>query len=266
MPAFRRQQRLRQPFARPIAQTNRQVSETPQLDVWLLRLSQIAQIGLFLFTVGAIYFTVIPLYQKALLDEAIAKREVELKDANTALEGAYASVRSEVIKDYAFFASAKCTGLLERPAPLPAFGQTAPARPSPADRLFAIDVPACLTNAAKESVSLRELRPEDRKLFDLRLSVLGKEVLTLRQHGMVELKEVPARAEANPSALPPPDGFSGRWLEFLATRESSEQHQQHVREATIAAEQRRIATAYADALREKISTLKAIEWAKRDSS
>ena len=48
-------------------------------DKWLPRLSHFSQFGLFIFTVGTIYFTVIPLYQKALLEEAIAKKEIELR-------------------------------------------------------------------------------------------------------------------------------------------------------------------------------------------
>ena len=49
------------------------------------RLSHLSQFGLFLFTVGTIYFTVIPLCQKALLEEAIAKKEMELKETTAAL-------------------------------------------------------------------------------------------------------------------------------------------------------------------------------------
>lgn len=264
MPTFRHRKRLRPPLVRPCAQANKPVHKTQQLDVWLLRLSHFSQLGLFLFTVGAIYFTVIPLYQKALLDETIAKKEVELTDANAALERAYASVRTAVVKDYVFFAGAKCTGLLERAEPLPSLVKPVPARPSLADTLFAIDVPACLTNAAKESVSLQELRAEDRKLFDQRLLALGEEVLALRQHAMVEHKEVPSRAAANPPTLPPLDGFTSSMLEFLANREPPERHQQRVREAAIKSEQSRIATAYANKVRQKVSALKAIEWGKEE--
>ncbi len=259
MSTFRHQKRLRQPLARPSARANRPVKKSRQLDVWLLRLSHFSQFGLFLFTVGAIYFTVIPLYQKTLLDEAIAKKEVELSVANAALERAYARVRATVVTDYVFFAGAKCTGLLEQPESLPI-----PARSSLADTLFAIDVPACLTSTAKESVALQELRPDDRKLFDQRLSAVGAEVLPLRQRRMVEHREVPSRAAANPTALPPPEGFTGRMLEFLANREPPERHQQHVRETQIEAEQSRIATAYANEVKQKISALMAIEWVKKN--
>ena len=264
MPTFRHRKRLRSPLVRPSAQANKLMRETQKLDVWLLRLSHFSQFGLFLFTVGAIYFTVIPLYQKALLDEAIAKKEVELTIANAALERAYASIRTAVVKDYVFFAGAKCTGLFERSEPLIALGKPVPTRPSLADTLFAIDVPACLTNAAKVSVSLQELRAEDRKLFDQQLLALGEDVLALRQRAMTEHKEAPSRAAANPTSLPPPDGVTNKILEFLANREPPERHQQRVREAEIKSEQSSIATAYANKVRQKISALKAIEWAEKN--
>ena len=264
MPIFRHRKQLRPQRARPCAQANQPVSETQQLDVWLLRLSHFSQFGLFLFTVGAIYFTVIPLYQKALLDEAIAKKEVELKDANAAIDRAYASVRKAVVKDYVFFAGAKCTGLLERVGPLPPLGKPFPARHFLADTLFAIDVPACLTNVAKESVSLKDLRAEDLKLFDQRLLALGEVVLALRQHALVEYKEVPSRAATNPTTLPPPDESTSRMLEFLANREPPERHQQRVRVAAIESEQNRIATTYINKVRQKVSALKAIKWAKKN--
>jgi hypothetical protein len=100
--------------------SDRQGSATPlpkgnQLDVWLQRLSHLSQFGLFLFTVRTIFFTVIPLYQKALLDEAIAKKEVELKEANTELEKAYGRMKFSILKDFAFMAGAGCSNLLYRP-------------------------------------------------------------------------------------------------------------------------------------------------------
>ncbi|MEP6935807.1 MAG: hypothetical protein ABI988_18025 [Nitrospirota bacterium] len=78
--------------------------EIKQPDIWLQRLSHISQFGLFIFTVWAIYFTVIPLYQKAFLEEAIAKKEVELKEANAALEGAYVRFKAMILNDFVFMA------------------------------------------------------------------------------------------------------------------------------------------------------------------
>lgn len=83
-----------------------------KLDIWLPRLSHIAQFGLFIFTVGTIYFTVIPLYQKALLDEAIAKKEVELKQVSIQLETSYARVRTMVLKEFIFLTTVRCSRIM----------------------------------------------------------------------------------------------------------------------------------------------------------
>lgn len=116
-------------------------------DTWLDRLSHLSQFGLFLFTVGNIYFTVIPLYQKALLDEAIAKKEIDLIEAtkavtlkeaalsvaqqalqtkSTELDNAtkalaqtelnvYQQQRGFEIDRFLHFVGAECSGLLIRP-------------------------------------------------------------------------------------------------------------------------------------------------------
>lgn len=45
-----------------------------------MRLSFAAQIGLLLIAVWGYFFTVVPLYSKAVLEEQIAKKELELSD------------------------------------------------------------------------------------------------------------------------------------------------------------------------------------------
>ncbi|MEP6935806.1 MAG: hypothetical protein ABI988_18020 [Nitrospirota bacterium] len=88
---------------------------------------------------------------------------------------------------------------------------------------------------------------------------MSKELSDIRQRAMTEHDEVSKRAAADPNGLPPPDGFTGRTLEFLAGRELPELHQQHVLKATIDREQSRIGATYADTIRQKILTLKSIE-------
>ena len=239
------------------------MSESKQIDIWLQRLSHISQLGLFIFTAGAIYFTVIPLYQKAFLEEAIAKKEVELKEASAALERAYVRAKSSILKDFVYFAGAECSGLFSYPGvelPLPPFKNPLPANPPSSERLFALDVPACLRKVAE--ISLKDLRPEDRKLFDQRLFTLSQELTNIRQKAMTEHDEVPKRAAADPNTLPPPVGYEGRMLEFLAGRESPEVHKQRVLKATIDTEQSRIGDTYASTIRQKILTLR---WTSPDS-
>lgn len=230
-----------------------------KLDVWLQRLSHLSQVGLFIFTAWAIYFTVIPLYQKALLDEAIAKKEVELKEANAALERAYVRIKFTILKDFVFMAGARCSGLHMHPKPsLKPLGKSLRENP-PFAELFDLDVPACLTRAAEEYLPLKDLRPEDQKRFDQSLFTLSQELVPLWQRAKAEYDEVPKRAAADPSALTPPDEFKGRALKIIEKLVSPEVHQKYVLEATIAEEQSRIWKTYGDMIRQKILTLAPIK-------
>lgn len=235
--------------------------ENQKLDRWLLRLSYLSQFGLFLFTVFTIYFTVIPLYQKALLDEAIAKKEFELKHANEALEKAYARIRSSLVKDFVLSSGFDCTGLSEPPTINAEMGETNN-KPTMTDKILALDVRSCMNKTVKNSVSLHDLRPEDRSLLEQKVLGLGEELLSLRQRAITEHREVPARVYANPRAFPAPKGYTEQALKVLAILEPREKTQQRLLEATIRAEQFRIGMAYDNAVRQKIATLRSIEWPK----
>jgi hypothetical protein len=60
----------------------RALNETPRtegsnIDAWLQRLSHLAQIGLVILTLLALFYTVLPLYKTALLEESISRKELE---------------------------------------------------------------------------------------------------------------------------------------------------------------------------------------------
>lgn len=50
-----------------------------KIDIYLSRCSQLVQIGLFVTTLLTIYYTVIPLYKSAQLEESLARKEAEYK-------------------------------------------------------------------------------------------------------------------------------------------------------------------------------------------
>jgi hypothetical protein len=198
-----------------------------RLDVYLQRSSHVSQIVLCIFTGWALIYTVIPLYQKALLDEAIAKKEVdlkeataamakkevELKEASAALEEAYRRIKFSAVKDFVFMTGAKCTNLLYRPMPpLGPLGKPERSTPPPFAELFELDVPGCITKEAEKYLPLKELRPEDRKLFDQNIFTLNQELFVIRKRAKAEYDEVPQKVSANPSAFPLPTGDVGEVL------------------------------------------------------
>ncbi|MDR4463922.1 MAG: hypothetical protein MRJ66_06615 [Nitrospira sp.] len=173
-----------------------------RLDIYLQRFSYVSQIALCLLTAWALFYTVIPLYQKALLDEAIARKEVELKKATAALEKAYMRIKFSVVKDFVFMTGAKCTNLLWRPLPpLEPLGKPEPGRSPPFEELFELDVPGCITREAEKFLPLDELRPEDRKLFDENISALNQELPIIRERIKAEYDKVPKRVAGEVNIL-----------------------------------------------------------------
>jgi hypothetical protein len=241
-----------------------------RLDVYLQRSSHVSQIVLCIFTGWALIYTVIPLYQKALLDEAIAKKqvelkeataamakkEVELKEASAALEEAYRRIKFSAVKDFVFMTGAKCTNLLYRPMPpLGPLGKPEPSTPPPFAELFELDVPGCITKEAEKYLPLKELRPEDRKLFDQNIFTLNQELSVIRKRAKAEYDEVPQKVSANPSAFPRPTGDVGEVLKWVKKRASPEQYWRNVHELTIREEQSRIGETYGKTIRQKILRL-----------
>jgi hypothetical protein len=217
------------------------VVEESLLDVWLQRASYIAQFGLFLFTVGTVYFTVIPLYQKALLEESIAKKEIELKNTTDSLEKVYVKLRAAIVKQFVLIAGAECSGLMETPPPplldelakhnVISKDETSQSSPSHSRQLFDIDVAACLSKTANQSGSLQDLRTEDRKLLNQKLTIIGKELMPIRQRAVDEYKKASAGSKDEKAF----------WMRL------------------------RIENDYGEAIRSKILTINKIEWGETNS-
>ena len=125
------------------------------LDVWLQRASHIAQTALFLLTLGTLYFTVLPLYQKALLDEQIAQKELRLAQLAKSMESAYRTIRASAVKDFAGYAAAECSGLLEPPH----FDELK--GPRVVLKVLDISPTDCLTGAFDGSSELKQLNRRD---------------------------------------------------------------------------------------------------------
>jgi hypothetical protein len=81
-------------------------------DLWLQRLSAIAQIGLCLLAAFGLFYTVIPLYKSALLEEEIARKTRELERTQSALDQSYHHLRDQRVKLYIFKVGGPCTELM----------------------------------------------------------------------------------------------------------------------------------------------------------
>ncbi|GAA0799111.1 hypothetical protein [Cupriavidus gilardii] len=120
-------------------------------------ISHIAQIGLFIFTGLGFYFTVIPLYQKAAVDEQLAKQQHALAIIEAQLKEQYVKLRNRAISQYIAIAGPECTALLTPPIEI---GSVPPSRDF-YDIALETDMNACLQEALQRSAIASELDKKD---------------------------------------------------------------------------------------------------------
>lgn len=218
-------------------------------DVWLQRASLIAQAGLFVITIGTLYFTVIPLYQKALLDEEIAKKQVLLEHTQADLAAAYAQVRSFTIGHFVFDASVECSGVM---------------RPPDNEResfraILDIDPATCL-NKEFARVPLGALRPEDQTRVRAKVAEIVAELVPDRAAAIKKYGEAETTARTHPPVVriksPTYDALAALVVGPLPESVTKENQWR------MAAEQERTdaAMGYVGKLSSRIDELKMIRW------
>lgn len=225
------------------------------LDVWLVRASHVAQFGLFLITAGTIYFTVIPLYQKALLDEQIARREIELNRIQDELDVAYKKIRASSVSTYIFRVGAECSGLL---LPVDQNGEESGEKVDFAKRVLSISPEECLRREM-EMTALKELRPGDMSFFQAEVSRVGTRLEAFRKVALDEYSGAEQRARNRP--LDMPRGPAARAMaEHLLTGQSEDFRRNVLAQIAVDEERSAIGSAYGEKFREEVSNLRNINW------
>ena len=80
-----------------------------KFDIYLLRASSLVQIGLFAVALATIYYTVIPLYKAAQMEEALARKELEYQQLSEKVDHLYARNRKWEVSNLAM-RSIDCLG------------------------------------------------------------------------------------------------------------------------------------------------------------
>ena len=229
-------------------------------DVWLLRLSHFAQFGLFLFTVGSLYFTVIPLYQKAVLEEAIAKREVELKHLNDRFAVAYKRLRIYAVRDFQMDAMPQCAGLYSPPrsaSPVPAPSGATPTR---AELVFSVDIERCLLQVLGTANTLADISIDDRKQFEEELRKVIENLKSMQQRAIQRYREVPAELSDSEAKDLPGDSYRVQWLEVTARVRGLDAAQLERRKLAAALRREAIGTEYERAISTELQSLRKTVW------
>lgn len=233
---------------------------THWLDVWLPRTSHLSQFGLFAITIGSLYFTVLPLYQKALLEEAIARKEVELAASERSLQQSYARVRAFAVKEFIFSMGAKCSGLLISLPELRAPNEEPPLRLPKAEQILKIDAGACVTEEFKKAQSLKELRLADAQILTSQIEQISAGLKARQQAAWETYVSIPKRAKADPLILKPLGPFSEHMFALLSKSQPREWIEANRFSQAVEETQSAVARDYSANIREQIATLGSIEW------
>jgi hypothetical protein len=201
------------------------------------------------------FFVVIPLYQKQVLDELIARKEVELKQINTSLEKSYSELRSYYMSGFIREASMKCTGIDV---------MTEESRGLETPIALTVKISECLIKPLNNSKNIKRLRQKDIETINSEVSALGKNLEIEQASAFETYKGIPSKAKTDKSILLPPDpnGFSGRLLEFLlrhGSRPKSELDDYRT-EISIQTTQEKVAHDYTGLVMDKIGKLHEIKW------
>lgn len=232
------------------------------IDIWLQRLSHISQLGLFIFTVGAIYFTVIPLYQNALLDEQIARKEIELRELQSALNSAYAKNRASIVGSFIFHAGPACSGLLIPPRSLRKLGEKAPTNEKNlAQQILEIKPKDCLAKELSSMKLLNELRTQDLALFKYMVFAAGETLEKSRQVALTRYAKAEETSRTKPLAMPNTE-TAGELANYLLSGQSPEFQKSVLAKVAIDREQMNAADQYVNDVRSKLLELNKIQWPK----
>jgi hypothetical protein len=219
----------------------------------------VSQLGLFIFTVWAIFFTVIPLYQKALLDEQIAQKELDLMHLQQSLDAAYKKIRSSVVADFTFQASARCSGLLLPPESLTHLEDPSEkSDPSQAEQVLAIEPAKCLDHEL-DLADLQELRPVDAAFLRTEVDRVAKELDGARKTGLERFSRAEETTKFAPHPMPT-DGIGGAVAKYVLDGQPQEFQERVLTQIALDRGRREAANQYANQVRSKVTGLRNMQW------
>jgi hypothetical protein len=229
------------------------------------------------------YFTVIPLYQKAAVDELIAKREIELKEALAAI----AIARREAYEQQRL----NFSRTIEFPARDCSDIKTSIMQPSPNiddrvavradhERLVHLDVEVapCLATVLARHNAAKALTGTDFRHIRLVFATLGENLDRTRTEALDRIASIPQLAARDPSILAPvgpmvqrSDDFLAKWQKRLSeagyTLPVLEDHHAKRFQYRVSLTQEKIANDYRmSALQSILDAVRGMQWPKEESS
>jgi len=168
------------------------LSNKNRFDLWLERLSYISQSGLFFLTIFTIYYTVIPVFQNASLQESISQKEIELKKLRDESDVLYKSLKIEYLNKFQLSLIFNCNPMTAEMMKQP---DTASNKKnfkqemSIIRQLFDTDIYACMIKQADSNISLSKMRVEDRVLVKKLISESKSNIEKLKNKYLLALND-----------------------------------------------------------------------------
>jgi hypothetical protein len=228
-------------------------------DTWLQRASHLAQVALVVITGLTIYYTVIPLYGKALVDEQIARKEVELERVSNSLDKLYVNARHYAVVTIVQRLAFECTmgppDMLMAP-PGESFNDGDWKR-----QRLDLDRSACLSKTIDEMPeTMAVLRPYDAAFFRSSVETLGVRLEKVRAVARSEFASAQAEAERHPDRYVDHGSFQMRMADQRRPKVSEQQYQTWLIEAATDRAREAAISKLTDASGEGIHKLRDIKW------
>ncbi|ART83262.1 hypothetical protein CBP31_12050 [Oceanisphaera profunda] len=116
------------------------------IDKIITRFSNLSQVGMFLFSMFSVYYFVIPIYQKEIISEELAKKEVELKTIKKEIEKSIVIIKEQqsklsviTLQKLTSSIYIECTGIMSNSG-------------SFYDEMLKIDIDTCMNNVLTSSL------------------------------------------------------------------------------------------------------------------
>ena len=171
------------------------MSQNNRIDSWLQRIGYLSQIGTLIVMVVTIFYTVIPLYRTASLEESISRKEIELKLLNNKIKKYEIKERSLVLAGYVSTVSYDCTSL-SKPSFLSSYSINTPPERHKLT-ILSENIEDCLKKQEYVDSVINSLSSEDKLTFKINLDLLVDKIGKLRKEKISEYNNIENKLNSN---------------------------------------------------------------------
>lgn len=171
------------------------MSQNNKIDFWLQRIGYLSQIGTLIVMVVTIFYTVMPLYRTASLEESISKKEIELKLLTNKIKKYETKERSLVLAGYVSRVSYDCTSL-SKPSSLSSFSINTPPEKHKLT-ILSENIEDCLKKQEYVDNVINNLSSEDKLTFKINLDLLVDKIGRLRKEKIAEYYNIENKLKNN---------------------------------------------------------------------